>query len=219
MTVLLLSITIAVYLASRRLYKNVRVAVLTPVFTSTAAMIVILLVFGISLDTYEPVIDLVTAVLGPATVALAVPVYKHRKIILRYSRAFLWSLTIGSLTAALISLSAANLIYLSSQLITSLTVKSATVPIALELAELQGGDLTMTAVFVMITGLIGAVFGPGLLTIAGVNSPAARGMAVGTIAHGIGTAHIINEGELQGASAAAAMACAGIFLSLITTVL
>jgi putative effector of murein hydrolase len=212
-TILLLSLTIGIYLITRIVYKQWPLPMLTPVFTSTLLLIGFFIIGNIDFHSYEPAVDIVTFLLGPATAALAVPIYKSRIIIIKHIKLFVFTLGIGSLATILFTLFLSHILLANEHFPAALTVKTATVPIALELTASQNGDPSMTAAFVMITGLIGAIAGPRLLTRAKVHSPVARGIAVGTIAHGIGTAHMINEGELQGASAAAAMACTGIFLS------
>ncbi|WP_147802467.1 LrgB family protein [Alkalicoccus halolimnae] len=212
--ILFLSLTIIIYSMTSKVYKQWPLPALTPVFTSTLLLIGFFTIGNIEFQTYEPTVDAVTFLLGPATVALAVPVYKNRRIIIKHIKLFVFTLGIGSLVTISFTLLLSQLLLVSDQFTAALTVKTATVPIALELAALQNGDPTMTAALVMLTGLVGAIAGPRLLTWANVHNPVARGIAVGTIAHGIGTAHMINEGELQGASAAAAMAVTGIFLSI-----
>ncbi|MCE7794828.1 LrgB family protein [Salipaludibacillus sp. CUR1] len=208
-------LTAVVYFATRRMYKLLPSPFTTPVFLSTIIIIMVLVITGVPYSAYEPSKDVISYALGPATVALAVPVYKNRKIIMKQGKNLAFSLVAGSTAAVLISLALAQLFNITQQTSTALSVKSATVPIAMEIAALKQGDMTLTAIFVMVTGLIGAMFGPRLLTLTKVSDPVSRGLAIGTIAHGIGTAHITSEGEIQGAVAGSAMAVAGVYLSFL----
>jgi putative effector of murein hydrolase len=100
-----------------------------------------------------------------------------------------------------------------------LIIKSVTAPIAIELATIIDANPTLTTVFVIATGMIGAMFGPWLMNIAGISDPLARGLALGTTSHGQGTAQAVIEGELQGAAAGIAMGLAAVFTSCLAPVL
>ena len=103
-------------------------------------------------------------------------------------------------------------------LLLSLTIKSVTVPVATEIGKIIKANVSLIAAFVIITGMIGAMFGPKLLTMFKIHHPFARGLSIGTIAHGIGTAEAVKEGEIQGAVAGAAMGIAALLISLILTI-
>ena len=96
-----------------------------------------------------------------------------------------------------------------------MSVKSVTAPIAIELATLLKGNPALAATFVIATGMIGAMLGPWLLTRAGIDCPVARGLALGTISHGQGTAQALTEGSLQGAMAGIAMGVTAILTSIV----
>ena len=100
-------------------------------------------------------------------------------------------------------------------MILSLAVKSITVPVATEVGRILKGNISMIAAFVIITGMFGAMFGAKLLNCFKIDHPFARGLAIGTISHGIGTAEAVKEGEIQGAVAGAAMGMAAIATSFI----
>ncbi|WP_280769219.1 LrgB family protein [Salipaludibacillus daqingensis] len=206
--------TIAVYMITKKIYQRFPSPFLTPIFLSTVLIMAILIFRDVPYSQYEPAKNVITYALGPATVALAVPIYKNRKFILKHGLAAGVSLILGSTVAVVISLIMAHLFQITKSVSVSLSVKSATVPIALEIASLNQGDLALAAIFVMVTGMIGAMFGPRLLNITNISDPMARGLAIGTIAHGIGTAQIAREGEIQGAVAGSAMALTGVYLSI-----
>jgi putative effector of murein hydrolase len=103
----------------------------------------------------------------------------------------------------------------ASDIVASLAPKSVTAPVAVEIARQVGGDPALTAAFVIATGMLGSMFGPWVLSRAGVDDPVARGVAVGTTAHGQGAAAMLHEGELQGALAGAALVLAAVFTSVI----
>jgi len=209
-----IAMTIVVYFFSKKIYHRFPSPFLTPVFLSTTVIMLILIIRGVPYSYYEPAKEIITYALGPATVALAVPIYKNRTLILKYGFSAAVSLAIGSTIAVMISLVLSNLFHITEPVTMSLTVKSLTVPIAVEIAALKQGDIRLAAIFVMITGMIGAMFGPRLMSMMNITDPMARGLAIGTMAHGIGTAQIAREGEIQGAVAGSAMAVAGVYLSV-----
>jgi putative effector of murein hydrolase len=152
--------------------------------------------------------------LGPATVSLAVPLYKSRRTLLTNTLPALAGLVVGSLATLATAVVVARLLGLPDVIRASISIKSVTAPIAIELAPIHGSP-TLTAAFVIATGMIGAMFGPALMTVIGIHNPLARGLALGTISHGQGTAQAVLEGELQGAAAGIAMGCAAVFTSVV----
>jgi putative effector of murein hydrolase len=100
------------------------------------------------------------------------------------------------------------------ELVSSITIKSATVPIAVEVAKIIHGNPTLTAALVVITGMIGASFGPWLMDRLAITNPISRGLALGAISHGQGTAQAATESELSGAIAAVGMGLGAVCTSL-----
>jgi putative effector of murein hydrolase len=177
-------------------------------------VIAVLLLLNISYKEYEPASEIMTYFLGPATVALAVPLYRQRKIISAYAVPALSGLVAGIVSTILSAVFIAYLLDLSDLILVSLTIKSITIPVASEVARIIGADSILVAAFVMITGMLGAMIGPFLMNSMKIRDPFSRGLAIGTIAHGIGTAEAAREGELQGAVSGAAMGMAAIITSL-----
>jgi putative effector of murein hydrolase len=185
------------------------------VFLSTVIIIILLLVSHINYQEYIPAKKIMTYLLGPATVALAVPIYKNRNLISKYMIAACIGLLIGTVTTITSAIVIAKCFYLSKMILLSLTIKSVTVPVATEIGKIIKANVSLIAAFVIITGMIGAMFGPKLLSMFNIHHPFARGLSIGTIAHGIGTAEAIKEGEIQGAVAGAAMGIAALFVSFL----
>jgi putative effector of murein hydrolase len=212
-------LTIAMYILSRALAKRYASPFTTPVFFSTTVVIVVLRVLGLRFDDYEPAKNILVWLLGPATVGLAVPLYKNRRTLVHYALPACVGLVVGSLSTLVAAVILAKGFALSEHILASISIKSVTAPIAIELAAIINANPTLTTVFVIATGMIGAMFGPWLMNIAGIYDPLARGLALGTIAHGQGTAQAVIEGELQGAAAGIAMGLAAVFTSGIAPVL
>ncbi|MDE3838915.1 LrgB family protein [Bacillus methanolicus] len=207
-------LTIGVYLLTRKVAMKYPSPFTTPVFLSTFIIIIVLVVSNISYKEYGTAKEILTYLLNPATIALAVPLYKHRRILFRYFLPALAGLFVGTASTIISALFLAKLFKLTS-MAASISIKSITIAFATEVSKIIGADGILVAAFVMITGMIGAMFGPWLLNKLHVTHPMARGLSIGTVAHGIGTAEIAREGELQGAVAGVAMGLAGILTSVL----
>ena len=213
-TAFAIAVTVGAYalsLFARRKYPS---PLTTPVLFSTAIVIAVLLASGISFPEYAPAKQIMTFLLGPATVALALPLYKNRQAFLRNLAPAGIGLLAGSLGTMIIASIIARLFRFEPELLASIAIKSATAPIAVELAKIIHGNPALTAIFVVITGMIGASFGPWLMDRLRITDPLSRGLALGTISHGQGTAQAVTETELSGAIAGVAMGLGAICTSL-----
>lgn len=143
--------------------------------------------------------------LGPATVALAIPLYRQFERVRRSALALIVSILAGSLTAAGSAVGIAWALGGSRDTLISLAPKSVTAPVAMGVAEQLGGLASLTAVLLILTGVLGAMLGPLVLSALGIRDWAARGVAMGTSSHGIGTARALQESELAGAFSGLAM--------------
>jgi putative effector of murein hydrolase len=198
--------TVAAYAVGRRLYlRSGQLPFLQPVFVATLLLIPTLLLLRRTADDYLPVKALLTWPLGPATAALALPVYAHRGQIRAALLPLACGVLAGSLATIFAMLSVAALFGLSTPVLESVAPKSVTTAIAVELSRMQGGDPSLTAAVVVLTGTIGGMLGPTLLSWARVRLPIARGIALGTISHAQGTAIALQEHEASGAVAAVSL--------------
>lgn len=205
-----IGLTVGAYLLAKFLYLRYRHPLLNIVLLGAALIIATLLVLHIPYSSYLPGRQIMTALLGPATVGLAVPLYRHRSLVRRYAPAIVAGVGFGSLTSMLVAGLIALAAGLPKEVILSLLPKSVTIPFAVEIAKIHGGSPGLASAFVVATGTLGSVFGGTLLTWAGIKDPLARGLAMGTGAHGQGTAMAFMEGERQGSMAGLAMTLAGI---------
>lgn len=213
-----IGITLGAYQVAVAAYERTRWVFLQPVLVSMLTVIGILLLCGLGFAEYKNSVEVMTLLLGPATVALAIPLYLN----LRRIRQLLWPILLtlmiaGSLATAL----GAGLAWLFGAehlMLMSMAPKSVTSPIAMLVAEQIGGIAALAAVFVMITGVIGAMLGPSLLRVCGVSHPAAQGMALGITAHAVGTARALQESDECGAFAALAMSLMGVITAVVLPV-
>lgn len=207
-------VTVLAYALGRGLQALWRSPLATPVFVASALLLALLQGTGASYPVYREGADPIVALLGPATAALAIPLYKHRATLCAFLLPALSAIVSGALATMTTALVLALLLHLPAVVVASIGVKSVTAPIAAELAPLLHGDATMAVTFAVATGIIGAMAGPLLLGVARVSSPLARGLAYGTISTGIGTSRALAEGDLAGAAAAMAMSIAGVAVAV-----
>ena len=201
-TALALAGTVAAYSLAVAGYDRLRrPAVLNPVLVAIVLVAAVLALTGTDYDDYFDGAQPLHVLLGPATVALAVPLHRQRTRI----RAALLPLGAGLATGVVAAVAAAllvpRLLGAPQVLVLSLGPKSATTPVAIGLAEQVGGLPSLAAALAILTGIGGAVAGPRLLDLLRVRDPAARGFALGVASHGIGTARALQDGEREGAFA------------------
>ncbi|MBM7693864.1 putative murein hydrolase (TIGR00659 family) [Peribacillus deserti] len=212
---LFICLTILVYAAMIRVYKRFPSPILVPIATSTLVMISILLFSHYSYDDYMRGGSWLSTLLGPAVVALAYPLYQHRKTLRSFFVSILTSVLAGT-TAGLISgIYLAWWCGLDEKIILSLAPKSVTSPVAMSISSLNGGIPALAAVYVMVAGISGAVFGPILLKKLNITNSIAIGIGLGTASHGIGTSKASEYGELESAISSIAMTLSAIFTSLL----
>jgi predicted murein hydrolase (TIGR00659 family) len=157
--------------------------------------------------------------LGPATVALAIPLYRQFDRVRRSALALVVSLISGSLTAIGTAVGLGWLLGASRETLLSLAPKSVTAPVAMGITEQLGGLPSLTAVLVILTGILGAVIGPMVLNLLRIRDWRARGLALGTASHGIGTARALQVNELAGAFSGLAMGLNALATAILLPVL
>jgi len=186
-----------------------------PVLIAVAALVLFLTLTGTSYETYFAGAQFVHFLLGPATVALAIPLYTQFKRVRSMLLQVLAGLLAGSLTAIASAVLVARLFGASQATQLSLAPKSVTTPIAMGIAERIGGIPSLTAVLVIVTGILGAVGARFVFDAIKVRDPAVRGFAIGIASHGIGTARAFQVSEQAGAFAALAMGLNGALTALL----
>jgi predicted murein hydrolase (TIGR00659 family) len=214
-----IALTLAAFLIASWLYRRSGWLVLQPVLVSVTLIVATLLLCGVDYASYRAGAEPVAWLLGPATVALAVPLQHNIKRIRQLFWPVMITLSAGGVLSVTLTLSIGWLMGADWSVVMSLAPKFVTMPIAMPVAEQIGGVASLAAVMVMLTGVIGTAMGPLLLRWAGVDHPAARGLSYGINAHAIGTAHALQEGEECGAFAALAMSLLGIGTALLLPLL
>jgi predicted murein hydrolase (TIGR00659 family) len=186
-----------------------------PLFLSAGTIIVFLMLTRIPYEAFQKGGDVLVFFLGPATVALGIPLYKNAQRIRSMLGSILGGVTIGAVSAMILSAILVWSLGGTMEMILTMMPKSITSPIALEISRQMGGIPELTAVLTVLTGLIGSMFGPALMRLCGIQDDISIGTAMGTASHGIGTARIIQDSELQGSVSGFAMGTAAIITSFL----
>jgi predicted murein hydrolase (TIGR00659 family) len=215
-----LTLTLAAFVLASVLYRRFHMnPLMNPVLLSVIAIVLILLGTETSYDTYFEGAQFVHFLLGPATVALAVPLYRQFDRIRKSAIAIVISILCGSITSALSAVLIAWLLGAKTVSIISVAPKSVTAPVAMSISEQLGGIPSLTAVIVILTGIIGAMLGPMVLDWLKIDDWSVRGLAIGTASHGIGTARALQINELAGAFSGLAMGLNALATAIVLPVL
>lgn len=207
-----LTVTLLVYQAAFVLYRRSGFHPLAhPVATALLVLGTLLWATGTPYASYFEGAQFVHFLLGPATVALAVPLFEQLARLRRLWLPMLGALVVGTLAATVTAIGTGWALGASRATLASLAPKSVTTPVAMGIAEQIGGIPSLTAVLVVATGIVGAAGGRALFDALGIRDPAVRGFALGTAAHGIGTARAFQVSEEMGAFAGLAMGLSALF--------
>ncbi len=214
------TVTLLVYLASAWLYlRSGRNPFLIPVLTSVVVLIAIMKLTNTSYPVYFEGTKFIHFFVGPVIVALAVPLYSQINRLRKVWLPVIVALLVGSSTAILSAVLVAWALGGSVSTLISLAPKSATMPIAMALADRFNGVVALAAVAVAVTGIGGTIIARPLLNMLGIKDPAVRGFSLGLTAHAIGTSRAMQTNETAGAFAALAMALNGVATAVIVPLL
>tara|TARA_R110002110_G_scaffold10557_5_gene51998 strand:+ start:5273 stop:5992 length:720 start_codon:yes stop_codon:yes gene_type:complete len=215
-----LTATMVAYIAGHWLYlRSGESPLVNSVAVAMLILIALLWVTGTDYQRYFEGAQFVHFMLGPAVVALAVPLYEHRREVRRTVLPIVVALLAGATTAVVSAVAIAAALGASVETVTSLAPKSVTSPIAMGIAERIGGLPSLTAGLVIITGILGAIIGTPLFNAMGMKDWRARGFAMGLTAHGIGTARAFQVNDVAGTFAAIALGLNGIVTAILVPLL
>ncbi len=194
-------------------------ALANPMLISVAILSVLLLATHTPYSAFFQGAQYVHFLLGPATVALALPMYANLSRIRRSARAILPALLAGSITAAGSAMLISRLMGAPDVVVRSLAPKSVTTPIAMGIAEQIGGQPSLAAVFVLLTGLTAIVLIPPVNRLLGIRNPMAQGLAAGMAGHGLATARMLLVSETAGAFGGVAIGLNGLITAVLVPLL
>ena len=205
------TLSLLAYLLGVVLKKKFKCAIFNPLLISIIITIVVLVTAHVDYDVYNQGASYLSWFLTPATVCLAIPLYEQWKLLKRNIKAVLLGIIAGVLTSLGTVWVLAEIMGLSHKEYVTLLPKSITTAIGMGVSEELGGYVTITVAVIVVTGVLGNIFGELISKIFRITDPIARGLSIGSASHAIGTAKAMELGEIEGAMSSLAIAVAGIF--------
>ena len=203
-------ISVAAYEVGVLLKKKFKLGIFNPLLISIVVSIVVLVVGKVDYYTYNEGAKYLSWLLTPATVCLAVPLYEQWGLLLKNFKAVMLGLVAGTITSLTTVLVLALICGLSHEEYVTLLPKSITTAIGMGVSEELGGYVTITVAVIIITGVLGNIFGELICKIFKIDEPISKGLAFGASSHAIGTAKALEIGEVEGAMSSLAIAVSGI---------
>lgn len=205
------TLSLLAYLLGVVLKKKFKCAIFNPLLISIVVTIVVLVTAHVDYDVYNQGASYLSWFLTPATVCLAIPLYEQWKLLKKNIKAVLLGIIAGVLTSLGTVWVLAEIMGLSHKEYVTLLPKSITTAIGMGVSEELGGYVTITVAVIVVTGVLGNIFGELICKIFRITDPIARGLSIGSASHAIGTAKAMELGEIEGAMSSLAIAVAGIF--------
>lgn len=213
--VFMLTLVMGTFLLGVWIYKRSKITLLQPLLISMGIIIPFLKLTGIDYQTFYQQTRILNFMLGPSVVALGFVLYEQIEHIRGNVLSILTAVLVGSFVGIFSVMLIAKLLGADHLLMASLAPKSVTTPIAISLAEKNGGVPALAAAFVVICGLFGGLIGPMLLRLLGIKSKIAQGLAMGSASHALGTVRALEMGALEGAISGLAIGIMGIMTALL----
>lgn len=204
------TLSLTAYLLGLELKKHFKIGIFNPLLISIVVTIVFLLAGNISYETYNEGAKYLSYLLTPATVCLAIPLYEQWELLKKNYMAVFLGLLAGTITSLTTVLVLSKMCNLTHEEYVTLLPKSITTAIGMGVSEELGGYVTITVAVIIITGVLGNMFGELICKIFRIEEPISRGLAIGASSHAIGTARAIELGEVEGAMSGLAIGVSGI---------
>lgn len=214
-----IALSILTYEIGILIQKRVKNPIANPLLISMLLMIGILVATGTPLETYNTGGSFISMCLSPATVVLAVPIFRQLEVLKRNLLPILAGALVGSLVSMGSVFALCRLFGLEDELTASLLPKSITTAIAQDVSSVLGGIPSVTVICVCLTGILGAIALPSFLKLVRISDPVATGIAIGTASHAVGTSRAIQLGETEGAMSGLAIGIAGIITAVLASVI
>ena len=210
-----LVLSIGAYLFACWLKNKTKLAILNPLLVSAALIIACILGVGMDYETYNKGASYLSWLLTPATVCLAIPLYKQLHLLKKHADAVAVGITSGGITSAVSIFLMCKVLGVAHVHYVTLLPKSITTAIGMGISEEAGGIVTLTVMSIILTGVLGNMAGETVLKLLKVRHPVARGLAMGTSAHAVGTAKALEMGEIEGAMSSLSIAVAGLMTVIV----
>lgn len=205
-----LFITLAAYFIGLAIKKKTGFAVMNPILIGTALIIALLSFLDIPYEAYNQSAKLISSLLTPATICLAVPLYEQLALLKKHKAAILAGICSGVLTSLVCVLALSLLFRLDHASYVTLLPKSITTAIGMGVSEELGGYVSITVAVILITGILGNVIAEHVCRLFKITDPVARGVAIGSSSHAIGTAKAMELGQVEGAMSSLSIVISGV---------
>lgn len=203
-------ISILTYEAGALLKKKFKLAIFNPLLIAVTVTIIVLIALNIDYASYYEGAKYLSYLLTPATVCLAIPMYEQMELLKHNWKAVMAGILSGVITSLACILAMVAVFGLSHETYVTLLPKSITVAIGMGVSEELGGYVTITVAVTTITGILGNMIGEGVCRLFRIKESVAKGVAMGTASHAIGTARAMEMGEIEGAMSSLSIAVAGL---------
>lgn len=213
-TEFMLALVLGTYMIGRWIFIKTRLAILHPVVISIALIIAFLKITGVEYQSFAEGSSFINFLLGPTVVALGYLLYEQLNMLRQNTISILTAVFAGSIVGVLSVIILAQLTGADQTLIYSLEPKSVTTPIAMSISGQSGGNISLTAIIVVVCGIYGSIIGPPVMKFLGIESRVAKGLALGASSHGIGTARAMEMGVTEGAISGLAIGLMGVMTAL-----
>ena len=213
------TLTLAAFALGTWINKKTGQAIFNPLLLGSIFVILFLSLVQIPVAEYKESVQIISYLLLPATVSLAVPLYEQWQIMKKNALAVLCGIAAGSVTSMVSILALGVLLKLDPALTVSMMPKSVTTAIGVEVAAELGGIASLAGAMIVLTGILGNLSASALCRIAGLHDPVARGVAIGTGSHAVGTSRALQMGQVEGAVSSLSIAVAGVLTAIICPIL
>ncbi len=212
-------LTISFFNIALYIQRKTKISILNPLLISILGIILFLKLSDIPYTNYKIGADAINYFLGPVTIVLAVPLYKQFDLFKRHMIEIIAGICCGVISSFISIIIIGRLTNSNTDIINSLIPKSITTPMGLSLTNTLSGIESITVVAIVLTGILGAIVAPIIFKIGNIKHPVAKGIALGTSAHALGTTKALEMGEVEGAMSGLAIGIAGIITVILVPIL
>lgn len=212
-------LSIVCFWVAKKISKKLKWTIFNPIIVAAILVIVVLYVFDMSITDYEKSSAILSKLLTPATISLAVPMYRQIELLKKYSYTIMISIFSGIVAGCISIIGLSMMMGLSDELTFSLMPKSITTAIAMGVSSEIGGNPTMTVGIVVFTGILGAIILKAVCKIFRITHPVSVGLACGNAAHAVGTTKALEIGEIEGAMSSLSIVVAGVMTVVIVPIM
>ncbi|MEG0069929.1 LrgB family protein [Cetobacterium sp.] len=212
-------ISLFAFKIGRDIFNKFKLPILNPIFIAIILIFIFMETFNIPTSYYNKGGDILGFFIAPATVCLAIPLYKELKTLKKHYKVIFLGSIVGSMTAILSVIGLGELLGIKDVILLSFVPKSITTPIGIEVSKILGGIPSITVFAIMVTGITGNIFAPMMLKLFKIESAIAKGLGIGISSHAVGTSKAIEMGEVEGAMSALSIVIAGIITIFIAPII